>query len=472
VNILQVVKKELLRYKIETNKFEILSNKDGVLVVRLEDLGYVFKMFFSQYSREIDIYILFNRLGIKTARVIEFKEHSILLEDVSKSDYYRMATQEDLKDERVIKAIAKWYQLIHKRGYRYFINNENKDFYSEIDDINIDEINMVRERSGYTDQEFWSLLVTKMPLIKKYVKRNRTFNYNEFSFKNLVVSKNYDDAFMIDFNLVGWGLSYVDYRRITENPDVKTEHYPILDNFLDLKDVDNDVDTLVSALFALIDGYRRGLFANWAAGSLDKLKDGTLKKSLVSMIEKFDSYEEKEVLKIADGDLIIRNAKVSDIDQLSSWWADGKVMEHAGFPNGIKSDKEILKGDLVVDNVSGLDNLRLVIEKDNLPIGEMNYRLTANRVYEIGIKICEEEYQDKGIGSRAINLLLDFLVNEMRARRIALDTTPENTRARATYEKLGFVQTEVKNNSWTDQLGNKRSSVHYELNVDDFKSIK
>ncbi len=32
--------------------------------------------------------------------------------------------------------------------------------------------------------------------------------------------------------------------------------------------------------------------------------------------------------------LKIRNATVKDAELLSSWWNDGKIMAHAGFPNG------------------------------------------------------------------------------------------------------------------------------------------
>ena len=40
--------------------------------------------------------------------------------------------------------------------------------------------------------------------------------------------------------------------------------------------------------------------------------------------------------------LCIRNAEKKDCAQLAKWWNDGKVMAHAGFPNGkiiICSDK-------------------------------------------------------------------------------------------------------------------------------------
>ena len=31
----------------------------------------------------------------------------------------------------------------------------------------------------------------------------------------------------------------------------------------------------------------------------------------------------------------IRNAAVEDADLLSTWWNDGKIMAHAGFPKGL-----------------------------------------------------------------------------------------------------------------------------------------
>lgn len=32
--------------------------------------------------------------------------------------------------------------------------------------------------------------------------------------------------------------------------------------------------------------------------------------------------------------LTLRNATIQDTELLSSWWNDGAVMAHAGFPNG------------------------------------------------------------------------------------------------------------------------------------------
>ena len=58
--------------------------------------------------------------------------------------------------------------------------------------------------------------------------------------------------------------------------------------------------------------------------------------------------------------LCIRNAEKKDCAQLAEWWSDGKVMAHAGFPNGLKtSAAEIEKQ---ISNDSDETKRRLVIE--------------------------------------------------------------------------------------------------------------
>ena len=466
MNVLQAVKRELLRYGIETNKFETLSNKDGVLVVRLTELSYVLKMFFNKYSREIEIYNIFHRLGIKTARVIEFKESSILLEDIDKSDYYRFATKEDLKNPEVIEAITRWYQTLHNKGYDYFISN-NTSLYSEIESINPDVIEEIIEKSGYNDSDFHKMILESLPLIKRYCFENRTFCYNDFDVKDLVVSKDLKDAFMIDYNFVGWGLPYFDYRNLLSSPDISSDFEGAIAKFLNISSADQLIDEVTSDIFTAHAGYQKLEFPNWSIESLDRIKSGEVKTSLVRLISEFYECSNANIISLVDEEIVLRNAVISDVDQLATWWASGELMEHAGFPDGIETDKEALKNKILINNVSGIKDLTLIIQYNNISIGEMGYRQVFRNVYEIGIKICIADYQNKGIGTRALNLLLDFLLNDLKARRIVLDTSIENVHAQKVYEDLGFVKTRVVENNWTDQIGNKRTTVHYELNVND-----
>lgn len=165
-------------------------------------------------------------------------------------------------------------------------------------------------------------------------------------------------------------------------------------------------------------------------------------------------------------DLRIRNATVKDTALLCKWWNDGKIMAHAGFPDGLSITEE-----RVVSELSGDDDLkhrRLIIELDDLPIGEMNYRNKGNGTAEIGIKICDFKKQDKGLGTKLLSMLTDSLFNDFGYQKIILDTNTDNLRAQHVYEKLGFRKIRTNINSWKNQLGQLQSSIDYELIKSDF----
>ena len=159
-------------------------------------------------------------------------------------------------------------------------------------------------------------------------------------------------------------------------------------------------------------------------------------------------------------ELTIRDALPADAPLLCRWWNDGKVMEHAGFPQGLGTSVEKITQKLLEpDNRTHL----LIIESEGLTIGEMNWRREESDHAEIGIKICESDRQEKGFGSRLIAMLCRDLFANRGIARITLNTMLENQRAQHVYEKLGFVKTGVRENCWRDQTGKLRTAVDYQL---------
>lgn len=158
--------------------------------------------------------------------------------------------------------------------------------------------------------------------------------------------------------------------------------------------------------------------------------------------------------------LVIRDAALKDAEILCHWWNDGRVMAHAGFPNGLGISIENLQKQLAASANSNVN--RLIIEADNKTIGEMSYRSTEDGGAEIGIKICDETQQEKGYG----RILLSMLIKELFRTgytMILLDTNLNNTRAQHVYEKLGFIKRRVNKDVWKDQLGRLQTSIDYEL---------
>lgn len=76
---------------------------------------------------------------------------------------------------------------------------------------------------------------------------------------------------------------------------------------------------------------------------------------------------------IQNNNLTIRNATSKDASILCKWWNDGKVMAHAGFPNGLGTSEEVIRQQISGDTDEILR--RLIIEIDEVPVGEMSYRI-------------------------------------------------------------------------------------------------
>ena len=182
-------------------------------------------------------------------------------------------------------------------------------------------------------------------------------------------------------------------------------------------------------------------------------------------------------MRLEQGKLCIKNAEKEDCRQLVSWWNDGAVMAHAGFPNGLGTNEEKVQKQIAADS----DDTRrhLVIWYDGNRIGEMSYAnlgdsleetgedTIENRTADIGIKICNSTFQEKGLGK----IVLSMLIRELFSRgytKIVLDTNLKNKRAQHVYERLGFQKVNIRMDAWIDQVGEKQSVVDYELTKEHF----
>ena len=167
-------------------------------------------------------------------------------------------------------------------------------------------------------------------------------------------------------------------------------------------------------------------------------------------------------------DIIIRNTEAADCAQLAKWWNDGSVMAHAGFPHGLGTTAKRIAEEIASDSDDTVR--RLIIEYKGRLIGETHWRNKGGGIAEIGIKICEPAYQEKGLGRVILSLLIRDLFNRGYAK-IILDTNLKNTRAQHVYEMLGFKRVCLCENSWQDQVGVWQSFIDYELVPEDFRDF-
>ena len=91
--------------------------------------------------------------------------------------------------------------------------------------------------------------------------------------------------------------------------------------------------------------------------------------------------------------------------------------------------------------------------KDNTYIGGCGYHGVShkNRTCYVGIMISNKEYQNKGYGTEAFELLINYLFKEMNIRKILLNVFATNKRAIHVYEKLGFkIEGTLKDHVYRD----------------------
>ncbi|MEJ7695373.1 MAG: GNAT family protein [Candidatus Limnocylindrales bacterium] len=65
-----------------------------------------------------------------------------------------------------------------------------------------------------------------------------------------------------------------------------------------------------------------------------------------------------------------------------------------------------------------------------------------------GIAIGDLELWGRGLGTDAVNAIVDFAFGELRLERVMLDTDAENHRAQAAYRKAGFVVEGRRRRHW------------------------
>lgn len=154
--IIETLKKELEKMRIEAMYFENLQSKDGVYVYRidLKNKTAVIKYFEKdEYKREILCYEKLRNSNIDTIPILSQTDRCIVMEDMDSSEKYRLGIKEDLYDEEVIKALAKWYRDFHSVK---LTEEEKENFYCEAKLLTKENIEKIKQYDP--DNECFKLL--------------------------------------------------------------------------------------------------------------------------------------------------------------------------------------------------------------------------------------------------------------------------------------------------------------------------
>lgn len=142
--------------------------------------------------------------------------------------------------------------------------------------------------------------------------------------------------------------------------------------------------------------------------------------------------------------VILGPIKREYIESFLKWFNDPEItqylviyrpmtrMAEEEWMENLKNREDTIHFSIVIPNDDGTE--RLI---GNCGIHKIDWK---NRVGEVGITIGEKEYQNKGYGTEALRILLDYGFNTVNLNRLELSTYDFNVRALESYKKVGFVE--------------------------------
>ena len=137
----------------------------------------------------------------------------------------------------------------------------------------------------------------------------------------------------------------------------------------------------------------------------------------------------------------------NDAEKFTEWFNDLELMENLQLYNSVinvEGERAFLSNPSNGHNYSIID-----LEKEDV-IGNCGFLDIdhLNQTAEVGLFIGNKNYWNKGFGSEALTLLLDYGFKALNLNNIMLRTYSFNKRAIKSYEKVGF-----------QNIGNRREAL-------------
>jgi RimJ/RimL family protein N-acetyltransferase len=157
---------------------------------------------------------------------------------------------------------------------------------------------------------------------------------------------------------------------------------------------------------------------------------------------------------------------VNDAEKFTAWLNDMDLLVNLQLYNGMISLEN--EKALISDLSKGHNYSIIDLQKDEL-IGNCGFLDIdhVNQTAETGIFIGNKNYRDKGYGTEALSLLIDYGFKALNFHNIMLRVYEFNKRAIRCYEKTGFRQIGIRRKALLRNL-ERHDVVYMDLTADDF----
>ncbi len=266
--------------------FRLLRAKSGVHVYRCvyDGMPAIAKYFEREEDRrEIRNYRMLQACGVPTIPTYVLGESVIVMEDIARSSAWRLGTADDMCNTNVATGLGRWYFALHEAGEHV---PQLQSLYFEYDEITWENL---LDLSGRLPEAaaFFRFILDHFDALRAHIEKpDCTFTYNDFHWTNFIVSQNGQAALMFDYNLMGRGYRYADFRNLQSLSDEAYEAFASEYERLyrqkhgcgreEAAREEAQIDAIAAPLFALMAAYQQEEFPDWATEEKQKVLDGTL----------------------------------------------------------------------------------------------------------------------------------------------------------------------------------------------------
>ena len=136
--------------------------------------------------------------------------------------------------------------------------------------------------------------------------------------------------------------------------------------------------------------------------------------------------------------ITIKETTKNDLSNVQKLWADGDVMKFVGFPEGLHETDDAMSRWLGRIAAARPSTNHFSVYDDDVYCGEAFYQIDIKHGNSAALDIKLFRFaRGKGIAATALSYAIDEAFKN-GAERVWVDPNPENAKAIALYERLGF----------------------------------
>lgn len=148
---------------------------------------------------------------------------------------------------------------------------------------------------------------------------------------------------------------------------------------------------------------------------------------------------------IAQGDRVMLRPHIeTDRDHYHRWQTQGEWRSLDAPWEQNTDEKKQNQGErkkqTPIKDPSAPEKMAVIATLENRPLGWVNRYCKGNPlIWFVGIDICEDDHLNRGYGTEALNLWVNYLFENSEYHKLCLDTWSFNPRMMRVAEKIGFI---------------------------------